>query len=274
MRSLIIAFRPSSEAPDSYLAGPQRSGAAGEPWSRFCRRWSRLQIGRLVDEFVSAYLSVRDRVLDAAERIDPVWLEYVGADSRGTEAAAVTPCVARLVTSELHPPRDGTPVGRFSNRVVPPLGRFLPDLGEQEPAVRQLVMLAAAYGYFAMIDAEAADAIETAPVEPNVVDRTAEQIWPYWVTNMSAGKLLSRAVDKKYINRVTTVCGDDFYHGLLELGLVGWRRRKVPSMGHFYAEAGMLLRALQSDTFVPGAWSELRAAASTDRWPFDEIPEK
>jgi hypothetical protein len=76
----------------------------------------------------------------ASAGVDGCWLDYVQSAKRLAEVAIVTPCVARLVTSELHPPREETPVGRFSNRIVPPLGRFLPELGPHQSAVRLLVI--------------------------------------------------------------------------------------------------------------------------------------
>jgi hypothetical protein len=225
-----------------------------------------------MDEFASACVTVCDRVLASAniEGIDTAWLDYVRGDDRLSEAARMAPCVTRLVTSELHPPRDGAPVGRFSDR-VPPLGRLLPDLGDHEPAVRSLVMVTVAYGYFAMIDAEAIAAISQQPVRPTVASRSAEQVWPHWVTNMSTGKLLAQVTSKKEIGKVSNICGESLYQGLLDLGLVGRRRRNVPYMGRFYAQAGMTLRVLQSDTLVPEPASAL-ASEVTDRWPFEEMP--
>jgi hypothetical protein len=41
-------------------------------------------------------------------------------------------------------------------------------------------------------------------------------------------------------------------------------------MGHFYAQAGMLLRFLQTDNFVLGPESELRAI--TNKWPYEDMP--
>ena len=224
-----------------------------------------------MDEFASACVSVCDRVLasDVAERVDPAWLDYVRDDGRLTEAARMTPCVTRMVTSELHPPRDAAPVGRFSGR-LPPLGRLLPDLGQHEPAVRRLVIVTMAYGYFAMIDAEAIAAIAGQPFGPSVACRSAEQVWPYWVTHMSTGTLLAQVTGKKEIGRVKKICGESLYRGLLELGLVGWRRRNVPYMGRFYAQAGMLLRVVQSGTFVPEPASE--SLGTTNQWPFEEMP--
>ena len=51
---------------------------------------------------------------------------------------------------------------------------------------------------------------------------------------------------KKEIGKVQNICGESLYQGLLDLGLVGTRRRKVPYMGRFYAQAGMLLRVMQT----------------------------
>ena len=224
-----------------------------------------------MNEFASASANVRDRVLgsDVADGVDEAWLDYVRDDGRLTEAASMTPCVTRMVTSELHPPRDGAPVGRFSGR-VPPLGRFLPDLGSHEPAVRRLVMVTVAYGYFAMIDAEAIAVIAGKPLRPIVACRSAEQVWPLWVMNMGTGTLLAQVTGRKQIGKVQNICGENLYQELLDLGLIGRRRRKVPYMGRFYAQAGMLLRVVQSDTLVPEAASG--SPAITDRWPFEEMP--
>ena len=224
-----------------------------------------------MDEFASACVSVCDRVLasDMVERIDAAWLDYVRDGDRLTEAASMTPCVTRMVTSELHPPRDGASVGRFSGG-VPPLGQMLPDLGQHEPSVRRLVMVTVAYGYFAMIDAEAIAAIAGQPFRPIVACRSAEQVWPYWVTNISAGTPLAQVAGKKEIAKVRNICGQSLYQGLLDLGLVGRRRRKVIDMGRFYAQAGMLLRVVQRDTLVPEPASD--SLSITNRWPFEEMP--
>jgi hypothetical protein len=224
-----------------------------------------------MDEFASACVSVLDRVLpsDLPEGIDAAWLDYMREDGRLTEAASMTPCVTRIVTSELHPPRDGAPVGESSGR-VPPLGRLLPGLGQHEAAVRHLVMVTVAYGYFAMIDAEAIAAIGGQPIRPIVACRSAEEVWPYWVTNMSSGTLLAQVSGKKEIGKVQNICGESLYQGLLDLGLVGRRRRKVPYVGRFYGQAGMLLRVLQSNTLVAQPASE--SLPITNRWPFEEMP--
>lgn len=225
---------------------------------------------RRMDEFASACVSVRDRALaSVAEGIDPAWLDYVRDADRLTEAGNMTSCVTRMVTSELHPPGDGAPVGRSSGR-VPPLGQLLGDLGQDEPAVRRLVMVTVAYGYFAMIDAEAIAAIAGRPFRPIAAGRGAEEVWPYWVTNLSTGALLAQVTGKKEIGRVQLICGESLFQGLLDLGLVGKRRRKVPYIGRFHAQAGMLLRVVQRDSPVAEPASE--AQAITSPWPFEEMP--
>ena len=75
---------------------------------------------------------------------------------------------------------------------------------------------------------------------------------------------------KKEIGKVQNICGESLYQGLLDLGLVGKRRRKVPYMGRFYAQAGMLLRVVQSDKLVAEPASD--SLAITNRWPFEEMP--
>jgi hypothetical protein len=224
-----------------------------------------------MDEFASACGTVRDRVLgsEVAEGIDAAWLDYVRDDGRLTEAASVTPCVARMVTSELHPPREGAAVGHLSGR-VPPLGGVLGDLGEREPAVRRLVMVTVGYGYFAMIDAEAIAAIAGRPLSPIVAGRSAEQVWPYWVTNMGTGAPLARVTAKNEIGKVQSICGESLYRGLADLRLVGRRRRKVPYIGRLYAQAGMLLRVAQRDTLEPDPATEPQP--TTNPWPFEAMP--
>jgi hypothetical protein len=87
---------------------------------------------------------------------------------------------------------------------------------------------------------------------------------------MSTGTLLAQVTGKKEIGKVQNICGESLYQGLLDLGLVGRRRRKVPYVGRFYAQAGMLLRVVQSDTVVPEPAPE--SVAITSQWPFEEMP--
>jgi len=75
---------------------------------------------------------------------------------------------------------------------------------------------------------------------------------------------------KKQIGQVQTICGENLYQGLRDLGLVGRLRRKVPYMGRFYAQAGMLLRVVQSDTLVAEPASD--SPAINNHWPFEEMP--
>ena len=87
---------------------------------------------------------------------------------------------------------------------------------------------------------------------------------------MSTGAPLTKVTSKKEIGKVQNICGESLYQGLLDLRLVGKRRRKVPYMGRFYAQAGMLLQFVQRDSLVAEPGSD--SLAITDRWPFDEMP--
>jgi hypothetical protein len=136
-------------------------------------------------------------------------------------------------------------------------------------------MVTVAYGYFAMIDAEAIATIAGRPFRPIIAGRSAEEVWPHWVTNMSTGTLLTQVTRKKEIGRVQLICGESLFQGLLDLGLVGKRRRKVPYMGRFYAQAGMLLRVVQRDPPESGSGSGSGSGSSqaiTSPWPFEEMP--
>jgi hypothetical protein len=117
--------------------------------------------------------------------------------------------------------------------------------------VRGLVEGALAHGYFAMVEAEALGKAGLGPEIRVVPGRTAEEIWPYWVTNMSTGDLLRSMARAEAIDQVATAAGQDLWNGLQQLGLAGWRRGRKAYTGTFYGEAGMLLRALQTDKFEP-----------------------
>ena len=82
-------------------------------------------------------------------------------------------------------------------------------------------MVTVAYGYFAMIDAEAIAAISGRPFQPTVEGRSAEQVWPYWVATMGTGVRLTQMTGKKEIGKVQNICGESLYQGLRDLGLVG-----------------------------------------------------
>jgi len=99
-------------------------------------------------------------------------------------------------------------------------------------------MVTVAYGYFAMIDAEAIAAIAGQPFRSIVARRSAEQVWPYWVTNMSTGTLLAQVAGKKEIGKVQNICGESLYQGLLDLGLVGQAAPEGPLHGAVLCPGG------------------------------------
>ncbi|MGZ6363950.1 MAG: hypothetical protein ACXWP0_19935 [Ktedonobacterales bacterium] len=136
--------------------------------------------------------------------------------------------------------------------------------------MRSLVLDALARGYFAMLDVEATNALKGTQIHV-VPGRDAETLWPYWVTNLSTGQLLKQAVAPKYTRQVTLAGSQDFFRGLQQLGLVGWRRGRAGAIGSGYVEAGMLLRLLQTSIFEPGPRSEI-LATNANLWPYAEMP--
>jgi hypothetical protein len=224
------------------------------------------------DAFVSAALAVRDKLL-SVPLAHPEIADYMRSDERLAEARVVAPCALRLVTAELRPPTETKPVGRFGpTPLFPPIGKYLGrriESRDVHAAVRRLVLQSLAQGYFTMINAEGGAAVMK-DIRINVVpDRVAEDVWPYWVTNMGPGGMLRRVAGEKLILGVETACGEDLFRGLRALGLVGWRRGRTRSIAAFYGEAGMLLRVLQTDNFQPSPQDELLTA--TNVWPFEEM---
>ena len=121
-------------------------------------------------------------------------------------------------------------------------------------------MLRVAYGYLAMIDAEATTIVAEAGVTVSAC-RDSEELWPYWVTKMSTGWVLD-VTDPKFVRASWTSVARTCTKACLTSVLVGWRGGRVPYMGDFYADAGMVLRFVQTDVFQPDIPSELFAAAS------------
>ena len=227
-------------------------------------------------EFVSAVEVVRDRLVETLnpQAVDAAALAYVQDDERLSEAEAVEPCVLRFAVAEVTPPANGKPVGRYAGvSVAPPIGTYLRKSRDRErvamPA-RGLVMGAVAHGYFAMVEADALGRAGQGPEADVVPSRTAEEIWRYWVTNMSTGGVLKTVAHAKAIDQVAGVAGEELWIGLQELGLAGRRRGRKTYTGTLYGEAGMLLRVLQTDRFQPDARATMLTA--TNAWPFDQMP--
>lgn len=230
-----------------------------------------------MDEFVSAVSDMRDRLLASVDSEGhAVALAYLHDEDRLSEANFVAPCVSRFVSAEITPPPGVKPIGRFSGVTgAATVAAYIRRSGKSHEEavtsnVRSLVMRVVARGYVAMAEAEALIREAEGPKIYVVSDRMAEDVWPYWVTNMSTGTLLRSAAHPKAVDTVARAAGEQLLRGLEELNLVGWRRGRVVRTGSLYGESGMLLRMLQTDNFQPGARSDLLTV--TNAWPFDEMP--
>jgi hypothetical protein len=185
-------------------------------------------------EFVLAVERVRDRLVDTLnpQAVDVAAFAYAQDDERLFEAEAVESCVLRFAVAEVSPPGNGKPVGRYAGvSVAPPIGTYLQKSGDRESVAvpaRRLVIAAVAHGYFAMVEADALGKAGEGPDADVVPGRTAEEIWRYWVTNMSTGGVPKTVAHAKAIDQIAGVAGEELWQGLQELGLAGWRRgRKI-----------------------------------------------
>ena len=227
-------------------------------------------------DFVSAVERVRDRLVESVnpQAVDAAALAYVQDDERFSEAETVEPCVLRFAVAEVTPPSNGKPVGRYAGlSVAPPIGTYLRRSQDRESvalSARRLVIGAVAHGYFAMVEADALSKPGQGQEVDVVPGRLAEEIWGYWVTNMSTGGVLKTVAHARAIDEVAAVAGEQLWKGLQELGLAGWRRGRKVYTGTLYGEAGMLLRVLQTDRFQPDARATMLTA--TNAWPFELLP--
>jgi hypothetical protein len=172
------------------------------------------------------------------------------------------------------PPANGAPVGRFGRVIWPPIGTYMRRSRETgdviTPRVRSLAMDGLAHGYVAMVEAEALGKTHEGPEVHVVRGRNAEDVWPYWVTDMSRGRLLGAVADPDAVRQVANAAGRNLVQGLQELGLGRSRRGRRFFTGYLYGEAGMLLRHLQTDRFQPDLMTEVVVASKA--WPFEEMP--
>ena len=109
------------------------------------------------------------------------------------------------------PPANGAPVGRFGRVIWPPIGTYMRwsrETGDViTPRVRSLAMDGLAHGYFAMVEAEALGKTHEGPEVHVVRGRNAEDVWPYWVTDMSRGRLLGAVADPDAVRQVANAAG-------------------------------------------------------------------
>jgi hypothetical protein len=202
---------------------------------------------------------------------------YLLSRARLTEADAVGPCVARLATAEVQPP-DGPGVGRGARaRRVVPLGTQLGlAAGDREQetlrAVRGAVLRTLAVGYGGMIDLEAAAREGGRSV--GVHREAPEVVWNRWVATLGSNAVVKR-VHRKSMVVLNRLAIHALHEDLSAAGVAPpFRSRKLRPLAWFYVEAGLSLRAMQTDLFPDKDDADADAAATAaEAWPFGRFPE-
>lgn len=205
-------------------------------------------------------------------------VDYLLAPERLAEAGFVGPCVSRFASAEMLIDDPRPPVGRHAPnalRLDPPVGRHLRKQlqtadAEVCHAVRQAITEVVAYGYMAMIDSEGSHASSTGDTTPFTVraDRTANDIWDYWVVSFQANQDGTAA---GFWRQIGYAGGDRLEAVLGEIGVlpVLGKRARLRSTGDTYATAGMVLREAQTANLLDREFTgTLRHA--TNRWPYEE----
>jgi hypothetical protein len=173
-------------------------------------------------------------------------------------AARVDDCVGRFACAEL----EGKRLGRYG-----PL-KFFPALGElagtklatldddERWRVLAAVEKGVGIGYVSLASME----------QPTGKDQghAPREIWNVWVPGLNAGLAQSTAMPPDVLRIVRREGGSAFQADALDLGLGGFRKtRRLEAIGAFYAQAGVVLRALQ-------VHPERLQPDPANLWPYEE----
>jgi hypothetical protein len=233
-------------------------------------------------DFVSVVDRVRREASSAVHEAGQPESDYLLAGARLDEAAVVASCASRFAAAEILPDDPRNAVGRYATGALglrPSLGRLLRKrlAGASEgvkAALRNVVVEAIAVAYVAAVDAEGAHINAGGnPTDLAVrMDRTAEQIWNYWVVNFAGDP--GQAFDTRFRRSVQHICLERVTGRLRELGLLPpiGRRTKLTATAGTYASAGLLLRMSQSNNLTDDAFAGSWRWAS-NIWPYEDYHE-
>ena len=232
-------------------------------------------------EFLSSAFEVDSRFNDRFERAvaDLAQLlnlrghlrRYLADPARIEEAAAVTPCVDRVIEYELWPPTHGKGVGRYGPvSLSPPLGQLLGpkrinslDADQFETLVAS-VTDALAIGYASMTGVES-DGSGFTPTS----DVVASDVWKLWVVRLHSDDLDRLGIPEDVQSGIRNMASAQLTGGLKTLKLLPRMRKRMRLgvLGQLYGKAGMMLRLVQS-TFGQIDPSE-DLWQLTNQWPFE-----
>jgi hypothetical protein len=176
------------------------------------------------------------------------------------DAARVDDCVARFAAAEI----AGFRLGRSGPlKIFPSLGEHVGSkLGALDPEDHARVLTAIAkgvgVGYVAMASIE--DPVGRAQA------RTPREIWDVWVPGLNSGLAQTTAMPPDMLSIVRESGGSAFQADAAALRLAGFgKKRRLAHIGAFYAQAGVILRAIQVHE------GELRPDLA-NQWAYDDHP--
>ena len=179
--------------------------------------------------------------------------DYLLSPDRLIEADAIEPCVVRLATAEIDTP-DGPGIGRGAgaNRTAPlatKLGSALDGADRpKREAARAAVLRVLAVGYGGVVDLEAAAVeggreITVRPDEPEVV-------WSRWVGTLDGGGAGVKRVHRQSLGVLHRLGAHALLEELRAAGMAPrFRPGRLRHIAWWYVDAGLSLRALQTDLF-------------------------
>jgi hypothetical protein len=189
---------------------------------------------------------------------------YEVAPERLEEGRLVEPCVDRFVVGELDPTRRLTASRNFLPGCPPSLAEKLGDrynkaTPQDVNGVKHAIRKALAIGYLTMCRVEG----------PNghiafCHDRPAEDLWDFWAPSCRDAPE-DVGMSKEWANDIRSAGADTLIADLKSLGLTRFLGgSKLNQLGMVYAQAGVLLRIVQTDYIQQEALDEVIARVRAD----------
>ena len=218
--------------------------------------------------------------VEAVQRAQSLWEPEIAQEPEmrtyGTEPerlreaqAGVEACAERFANAELAG-RDA--LGRTGPvKFFPPLGDYLrKELAKADEAtvagVRDAILTAVAIGYVGLAMFEVRN-----PKWRLRDDRTARQIWDFWVPRLNVGFLDKAGMPADSLSFFREFGGRVLIRDLGEIGIGGFGKKgRLKAIGAFHCQAGAMLRASQTDLADHNmVVSSPAASPFSNQWDFD-----
>jgi hypothetical protein len=192
--------------------------------------------------------------------------DYLRDPARLTEAQRVAPLADAIAVQELW--GDGRPLGQFGMKfLVPPLGELLQrrlknaDLDQRDSAT-SAVLAALGQGYAGFMAIEPKIAIEVRR-EDNL-----KGVWDHTIHNFRSDAMKQMGIPERAVDTIESSAEDALVTELEAAGVLGRRKFRVLALGRYYGQAGVLLRAGQTDFVTDEGLDFLTVSVMPDIWPF------